>query len=141
VYPLHLDHWHRLLVEHIVVPVLLKESPKMLVGAPLLLMEGDDVPWIHSVVVDHFPNGVRYRGPYLHTLILVGCRRSSTTRRGVLGRGLLMEHARSSMLGKSLGLSRGTLARTSGTGRLTVLGVPFMSFTSYDLQKRSKQRK
>jgi hypothetical protein len=36
VYPLHLDNWHSLLVEHRVVPVLLKESPETLIGAPFL---------------------------------------------------------------------------------------------------------
>jgi hypothetical protein len=100
-----------------------------------LLTERDDVPWIHFIVVNHFLVGVSYRGPYLQTLILVGCRWSSTTRRGVLGRGLLTESVGPSMLGKRLGLSGGTLARTGGIGRLTVFGVPFMSFTSHDLQK------
>jgi hypothetical protein len=37
------------------------------------------------VVVDHFPVGVSYRGPYLQTLKLIGCRRSGTMRRGVIG--------------------------------------------------------
>jgi hypothetical protein len=88
------------------MPVLLKGGPGTLIGAPFLgrvvtwlLMERDDVPWIHSVVVDHFLVGVSYQGPYLQALILVGSRRSSTTRRGVLERGLLTKSARSSTLG------------------------------------------
>jgi hypothetical protein len=35
-YPLHLDNWRSLLVEHRVVPVLLKERPETLIGAPFL---------------------------------------------------------------------------------------------------------
>jgi hypothetical protein len=69
VYPLHLDNWRSLSVEHRVVPILLKESLGTLIGAPFhgrvitcLLIECDDVPWIHSVVVDHFLVGVSYRG-------------------------------------------------------------------------------
>jgi hypothetical protein len=70
-----------------------------------LLLERDDVAWIHFIVVDYFPVGVSYRGPYLQTLILVRCRRSGTTRRGVLGRGLLMEIAKPSPLGELHGMS------------------------------------
>jgi hypothetical protein len=99
-------------VEHRVVPLLLKESPETLVSASFLervvtclLTERDDVPWIHFVVVDHFPVGVSYRRPYLQTAILVRCRRSGTTRRGVLERGLLMESDAPSPLGELLGMS------------------------------------
>jgi hypothetical protein len=58
-----------------------------------------------TVVVDHFLVGVSYQGLYLQTLIPVGCRRSGTTRRGVLGRGLLTESAGPSPLGELLGMS------------------------------------
>jgi hypothetical protein len=36
VYPLHLDNWHSLLIEHRVVAVLVKESPETLIDAPFL---------------------------------------------------------------------------------------------------------
>jgi hypothetical protein len=36
VYPLLLENWHSLSVGHRVVPVLLKESSKMLIGAPFI---------------------------------------------------------------------------------------------------------
>jgi hypothetical protein len=95
-----------------VVLVPLKECPEMLIGAPLLapvvtclLTERDDVPWIQLVVVDHFPVGVSDWGPYLQTLILIGCRRSGTTRSGVLRRGLLTESAGPFPLGELLGMS------------------------------------
>jgi hypothetical protein len=111
VYPLHLGNWRSLPIELRVVPVLLKESPETLIDAPFLgrvvtclLMEHDDVPWNQFVVVDHFPVGVSYQGPYLQTLILVGCR-SGTTRKGVLGRGLLTESAGPLPLGELLGMS------------------------------------
>jgi hypothetical protein len=92
VYPLHRDNKPSLPVEHSVVPILLKESPKMLVGAPFLgqvvasfLTERDYVPWINLVVVDHFSVGVSYQGAYLQTLKLFGRVGSGTTRWGVLG--------------------------------------------------------
>jgi hypothetical protein len=50
-----------------------------------------------TVVVDHFLVGVSYQGLYLQTLIPVGCRRSGTTRRGVLGRSLVGAHSSQSM--------------------------------------------
>jgi hypothetical protein len=78
---------------------------------------------------------VSSRGRDLQALELLGRVGSATTRRGILRRGLLTESARTSMLGEHLGLSGGTLARTGDTGRLTVLGVPSMSFMSHDLQK------
>jgi hypothetical protein len=111
VYPLHLDNWCSLSIDHRVVPVMLKESPETLVGVPFLervvtwlLTKRDDVPFIHFVVVDHFLVGVSYQGPYLQTLKLIGCWRSGTTRRGVLGRGLLMESDGPSPLGELLGM-------------------------------------
>jgi hypothetical protein len=38
-------------------------------------------------------------------------------------------------LGKLLGLSSGSPARTRGTAHLMVFGVPFMTFTRHDLQE------
>jgi hypothetical protein len=102
-------------------------------------MERDDVPWNQFVVVDHFPVGVSYQGPYLQTLILVGCR-SGTTRKGVLGRGLLTESAGPLPLGELLGMSWGSPAWARGTNCLMVVGALFMSFTHHDLQKESKRR-
>jgi hypothetical protein len=136
-YPLHRDSWLSLPVEHRVVPVLLKESLEMLVGAPFFgraitcfLTKRDYGPWIHLVVVDHFLVGVSYRGPRLQTLKLVGRVRSGTMRWGVLPKA-----AGPSTLGKLLGLSSGSPARTRGTAYLTVLGAPFMTFTCHDLQE------
>jgi hypothetical protein len=44
-----------------------------------------------------------------------------------------MESDGSSTLGERLGLIGGTSAGIDGTGRLTVLGASFMSFTSHDI--------
>jgi hypothetical protein len=54
-------------------------------------MKRDDVPWIHIVVIDHFSVGVSYRKPDLHALKLLRRVGSATTRRRILGRGLLTE--------------------------------------------------
>jgi hypothetical protein len=60
-------------------------------------------------------------------------------RRGILGRGILMKGAGSSPLGKLLRLSSGSTARARGTGRLMMLGAPFMIFTNHDLQREVKK--
>jgi hypothetical protein len=141
-YPLHRDNWPSLPVEYRVVPILLKESPEMLVGAPffgwvvaLFLTERDYGPWIHLVVVDHFPIGVSYRGPHLQTLKLVRRVRSGSMKWGVLGSGVLMKVAGPCPLGKLLGISSGNLARVGGTALLTVLGASFMTLMCHDLQE------
>jgi hypothetical protein len=115
------------------------KGPKPLISDPFLgwavtcfITERDDIPWIHFVVIDNFPIGVSYRGPDLQALILLERVGSATTRRGILGRGLLTESVGTSMLGERLGLSRGTPAGTGGTDCLMVLGALFMS---HDLQK------
>jgi hypothetical protein len=56
-------------------------------------------------VLHYFPVDVSYLGPYLQTLKLIGCRRSGTTRKGVLGRGLLKESVGPSLLVELLGMS------------------------------------
>jgi hypothetical protein len=56
-------------------------------------------------------------------------------RRGILGRGLLTESARMTMLGECLGLSEGTLAGARASDLLTVLGAPLMPFERHYLQK------
>jgi hypothetical protein len=70
--PLHQDNRSGLPVEHSVVPIMLEESSKTLIGTPFLgyvvasfLTERDNVPWINLIVVDHFPIGVSYRGSHL----------------------------------------------------------------------------
>jgi hypothetical protein len=79
---------------------------------------------------------VGYRGHYLEALKLLWRFGSATTRRGILGRGLLMESAGTPTLGERLGLSGGVPARARASGLLTVLGAPLMPFTSIDLQER-----
>jgi hypothetical protein len=56
-------------------------------------------------VLHYFPVDVSYLGPYLQTLKLIGCRRSGTTSKGVLGRGLLKESVGPSLLVELLGMS------------------------------------
>jgi hypothetical protein len=109
----------------------------MLIGAPFFgrvvacfQTERDYLPWIHLVVVNNFPVGVSYRGPHLQTLELVGRVGSGNIRWGVL-----MKVAGACPLGKLLGLSSGSPARTRGTAHLMVFGVPFMTFTRHDLQE------
>jgi hypothetical protein len=115
--PLHWDNMPCLPIEHCVVPILMKEGPKTLVGAPFLrrvvaifLPESDNVPWINLVVVDLFPVGVFYQGPYLQTLKLFGRVGSGTTWWGVLGSGVLTKADGPFPLGKLLGVSNGSLA-------------------------------
>jgi hypothetical protein len=91
-------------------------------------------------VLHYFPVDVSYLGPYLQTLKLIGCRRSGTTRKGVLGRGLLKESVGPSLLVELLGMSWGSPTWATGISRLMVLGASFMSFTCHDLQKGSKWR-
>jgi hypothetical protein len=50
-----------------------------------------------------------------------------------------METVGPSPLGELLGLSRGSPAWTGGTSSLTMLGVPFMSFTRHDLQGEARK--
>jgi hypothetical protein len=115
--PLHWDNRPSLLIEHNVVPILLKESPKMVAIAPFLgrvvasfLTEYDNIPWINLVVVDHFPVGVSHQGPHLQSLKLFRGVGSGTSRWGVLRRRVLTKAEGSGPLGKLLGLSNGSPA-------------------------------
>jgi hypothetical protein len=86
------------------------------------------------VVVHHFLVGEDLSEPHLQTFKFWRSGWSGTMRWGVLERGILTETARPSPLGELLGLSGGSPAWTDGTGRFTVLGALFMSFTHHDLQ-------
>jgi hypothetical protein len=92
------DHWRCLPIEHGVIPILMKKGPKSLIHDPLLTevvawptLESDGIPQILLVVVNFFPVDVTVRGMDLQALKLIGRFRSATTRRRVLGGGLLLE--------------------------------------------------
>jgi hypothetical protein len=98
--PLHRDNKPGLPVGHSVIPILLKEGPKTLIGAPFLglvvaciLTEHYNVAWINLVVVDNFPVGVNYWGSHLQALKPIGRGGSGTMRWVVLGTGVLMKTA------------------------------------------------
>jgi hypothetical protein len=141
--PLMLHYWSGLQIKHRHVPILMKECPKSLVGALFLvrvvawpISESDKVHRILLAVVDFFPVGVNCRGPDLQALKLIGRLGSATTRRGVLGGGLLSERGMSCPIGKLLRMSGGSPARARATGLLALLGTPLMTFVSHSLQER-----
>jgi hypothetical protein len=95
VHPPMLHHWSSRWIQHILIPILMEESPKPLICAPLLVRvvawpvpEGDDVSQILCVLNDHFLDCVSFRDLNLQALKLLGRVRSATTRRGILERGL-----------------------------------------------------
>jgi hypothetical protein len=107
--PLMLYHWSSLQIKHRLVPILIEETPKSHVSALSLvrvvawiITESDKVHRILLAVVDLLPVGINHRGPDLQALKLVGILGSATTRRGVLGGGLLSERAGSCPVGKLL---------------------------------------
>jgi hypothetical protein len=115
--PLHRDDMLGFLVEHSVIPILVKESPEALIGAPFLglgvasfLVQLHNLGGLNLVVVHHCPVGENFWGSHLQALKFIGSGRSGTTRWGVLGRGILTKTDGPSPLGKLLGLSGGSLA-------------------------------
>jgi hypothetical protein len=95
-----------------------------------------NIPRILLIVVNFLPVDVTVRGPNLQALKFLGGVGSATTRRIVLGGGLLSERAGSWPLSKILRVSGGTLARARATCLLALLGTPLMTFTSHCLQER-----
>jgi hypothetical protein len=86
--PLHGDNGLVLREKHNAIPILLKECPKPLIGAPFLglivawdLTERHDVPWINLLVVDHFQVGVNFWKSHLQSLIFIGSGRCGSARR------------------------------------------------------------
>jgi hypothetical protein len=107
--PLLFHHKRGLRINHRLVPIQMEEGPKSPVGALFLMRvvawhvtESDEVHWILLVVVDLIMVDVNCWGADLQALKLVGRLRSATTRRGVLGGGLLSERGESCPLGKLL---------------------------------------
>jgi hypothetical protein len=140
--PLMLHHMRGLQIKHRLVPILMEEGPKSLVGALFLMsvvawpvMESDEIHWILLAVVDFFTVGVNYWGPDLQALKRVRRLGSATTRRGVLRGGLLSERGGSCSLGKLLWVSRGSPARARATDLLALIGTPLMTFASHSLQE------
>jgi hypothetical protein len=130
---LMLDHGRGLRVEHSPVLVLMKEGPEPLIGPSLLgeiavglIAEVDEIHWVLLAVVHHLLVGVSDRGPDLQTLKLIGRLRSATTRRGILGGGLLSVRAGSCPLSKLLRVSGGSPARARATSLLALLGMPLL---------------
>jgi hypothetical protein len=107
--PLMFHHMRGFWIKHRLVPILMEEGPKSLVGALFLMrvvawtiIESDEVHWILLAVVDLFTVGVNYQGPDLQALKLVRRLGSATTRRDVHGGGLLSERGGSCPLSKLL---------------------------------------
>jgi hypothetical protein len=141
---LMLDHRRGLRVDHSPVPVLMIEGPKSLISPSLLgegvaglVAEGEEVHWVLLLVVYHLPVRVNDREPILEALKLVG---SATTRRGILGGGLLLGRVRSCPLGKHLRVSGGGPAQARATSLLALLRMLLLSFISDRLQERIEKR-
>jgi hypothetical protein len=83
---------------------------------------------------------VNDRGPELQALKLVGRLGSATTRRGILGGGLLSERAGSYPLGKLLRVCGGSLTRARPTDLLAVLGTMFLTFVSHFPSRKNEIR-
>jgi hypothetical protein len=114
---LMLDHGRGLRVKHILVPFLMKESPKSLISPSLLgevvaglVTEGDEVHWVLLARVHHLPIGVSDQGPDLQALKLTERLGSATTRRRILKGGLLLKGVGSCPLGKLLRVTSGSPA-------------------------------
>jgi hypothetical protein len=103
-------------------------------------LESDDIPQILLVVVSFFPVDVIVWGMDLQALKLVGRLRSATTRRRVLGGGLLSERDGSCPLGKLLRVSGGSPAGARSTGLLAVLGATFLTFTNHLPSRKNETR-
>jgi hypothetical protein len=76
----------------------------------------------------------------LQALKLIGRLRSATTRRRVLGGGLLSERDGSCPLGKLLWVSGGSPAGARSIGLLAVLGATFLTFASHLPSRKSETR-
>jgi hypothetical protein len=141
--PLMLNYRRGLRIKHRLVSIMMKESPKPLFGALFLVRvvawhvaESDKVHQILLAVVDLFMIGENCRGPDLQALKLVGRLGSATTRRGVLGGGLLSERGGSFPLGKLLQMSDGSPARARATSLLALLGTLLVTFTRHSFHER-----
>jgi hypothetical protein len=137
---LMLDHGKGLWVEHSLAPVLMKEGPEPLISPSLLrevvaglVAKGDEVHWVLLAIVHHLSVRMSDWGPDLQELKLVRSLGSATTRRGILGGGLVLKRAGSCPLGKLLSMSFGSSARARDTGLLALLGTPLLSFMSHCL--------
>jgi hypothetical protein len=144
---LMLDHGRGLRVEHSLVLVLMKDSPEPLISPYLLgevvaglVAEGDEVHWVLLAIFHRLSVGVSIQGPDLQAHKLIGRLGSATTRRRILGGGLLSKSAGSCPLGRLLRVSGGSPARARATGLLALLGMHLLSFVSHCLQERTENR-